>query len=104
VWWLLAPNPFVVLADAAPKLPAPPDRRYPEPVTRPADPLGEIGREVRSTRRSSDGSSGEPASGSGPVWPYGLVFDTALGAGALWITIRRLRTPARKLAKGVRVG
>jgi hypothetical protein len=38
------------------------------------------------------------------VWPYGLVFDTALGAGALWITIRRLRTPARKLAKGVRVG
>ena len=39
----------------------------------------------------------------GPVWPYGLAFDAALGAGAVLVTIRRLRTPARKLPRGIRV-
>lgn len=94
VWWLLAPNPFVVLADAAPKLP-PPGQYERQPL----DPLGEVGREVRNVRR------GEYVEGraSEPVWPYGLGFDLLLGAGGLWVTTRRLRAPARTLAKGVRV-
>ena len=111
VWWLLAPNPFVVLADAAPALP---DRR--DPVTqrrepRPFDPLGEIGSGVRGLREGPDldddpiGSPGpfmedEP---SAPVWPYGLVVNLLLGGGALVITTRRLRTPARTLPRGMRV-
>jgi hypothetical protein len=38
------------------------------------------------------------------VWPVGLATNVALGAGALVITIRRLRTPYIKLPKTVRVG
>jgi len=39
----------------------------------------------------------------GPIWPLGLGIDVALGVGAAVVTIRRLRMPARKLARGVRV-
>lgn len=94
VWWLLAPNPFAVLADAAPKLPPP--KPY---ENRPLDPLGEVGRGVRNIRggAKAEGQAREP------VWPYGLGFDLLLGAGGLWITTRRLRAPARTLAEGVRV-
>jgi ABC-type transport system involved in multi-copper enzyme maturation permease subunit len=94
VWWLLAPNPFVVLADAAPTLPPP--KPY---ESRPLDPLGEVGRGVRNIRQ------GEYVDGRGdkPVWPYGLGFDLLLGAGGVWVTTRRLRAPAHTLAKGVRI-
>jgi ABC-2 type transport system permease protein len=94
VWWLLAPNPFVVLADAAPTLPPP--KPY---ESRPLDPLGEMGRGVRNIRQGEyvDGRADRP------VWPYGLGFDLLLGAGGVWVTTRRLRAPARTLAKGVRI-
>jgi hypothetical protein len=39
----------------------------------------------------------------GPVWPLGLGLDLLLAAGAVWITIARLRTPTRKLARGQRI-
>jgi ABC-2 type transport system permease protein len=94
VWWLLAPNPFVVLADAAPMLPPPKPHE-----SRPFDPLGEVGREVRQVRQ---GGFVARAAGD-PVWPYGLGFDLLLGAGGLWVTTRRLRAPAHTLARGVRV-
>jgi ABC-type transport system involved in multi-copper enzyme maturation permease subunit len=94
VWWLLAPNPFVVLADAAPTLPPP--KPY---ESRPLDPLGEVGRGVRNIRQGEyvDGRADKP------VWPYGLGFDLLLGAGGVWVTTRRLRAPAHTLAKGVRI-
>lgn len=51
VWWLLAPNPFVVLADSAPRAPMKrnPGTGYLEapPVD---DPLGGLGRGVRQMR------------------------------------------------------
>jgi ABC-type transport system involved in multi-copper enzyme maturation permease subunit len=104
VWWLLAPNPFVVLADAAPRLPARPD-----PVTgylrrEPLDPLGAVGLEARRLRdlRGAVATS-DDTTDSKPVWPYGLGFDLLLGIGACWLTVRRLRAPAGTLAKGVRV-
>ena len=53
-WPLLAPNPFVVLADAAPRLP---ERRDPvtgELLGRPLDPLGSLGDSVREARRGPD--------------------------------------------------
>lgn len=111
VWWLLAPNPFVVLADTAPALPARRDPVTGRPAPSPLDPLGEIGRSVRQLRNpmppwySSTGYSAEfqeplPAS---PVWPYGLTFNVLLGAAALAVTTWRLRTPARKLPRGIRV-
>jgi ABC-type transport system involved in multi-copper enzyme maturation permease subunit len=109
VWWLLAPNPFVIVADAAPQLPkeSAAERRsrlsderagrYHEDL-RHSDPLGAIGRGVRDLRK-------EPGSDSGrkPVWPFGLAFDLLLGTGAVWLTARRLHAPSRTLPKGQRV-
>ena len=113
VWWLLAPNPFVVLADAAPQLPpetaAEKRARQIEDqggVTRSnlrdSDPLGALGRSVRDLR-SPPGSSSSPSHSRSPVWPYGLAFDVLLGVGAVWLTARRLRTPTRNLPTGQRV-
>jgi hypothetical protein len=125
IWWLLAPNPFVVLADAAPS--SPPRRdRFGNEIGDPLDPLGEIGNEVRRTRDpdwddlpgavyaavppgggSTDGSfvrtvverQSEPAA----VWPWGLAFHALLTVGAVTVTIRRLRAPTRSLPRGVRI-
>jgi hypothetical protein len=84
---LIAPNPIILVADAAP---APPHRE--------ADPLEEIKRVAREAceRYSTYGedAQGRPKQGT-PVWPYGLGFDLALGAGAVWIAIRRLRVTTR---------
>ncbi len=118
IWWLLAPNPFVVLADAAPQLPpetaaekstrlANEARGISRTNLRQADPLGALGRTVRRLRSkpNSDGLLEAVLVGKGhkAVWPWGLGFDVALGAGALWLTARRLRTPSRDLPRGQRV-
>jgi ABC-type transport system involved in multi-copper enzyme maturation permease subunit len=107
VWWMIAPNPFVILADATPQLPPVRDR-YGHYVAQPADPLGELGRSIRQMREPDnyyyyDDQFTVEHSKPGPVWPYGLGFDLILGAGAVWITARRLRTPAETLPRGVRV-
>jgi ABC-type transport system involved in multi-copper enzyme maturation permease subunit len=130
-WWLLAPNPFVILADAAPQLPplteAQKQKRRDDEQrgvfrqdARDLDPLGGLGRAVRGLRKppdsieSADGStsfgivSDQPLAATvarerKPVWPLGLAVDVALAAGALWLTTRRLSTPSRKLPKGQRV-
>ena len=121
-WWLLAPNPFVVVADAAPQIPA---ETAAERTAREArqqggvyrtelrdvDPLGALGRSVRTLReRPSDSNSSAGlriVSGQSPnrqaVWPWGLGANVLLGAGAVWLTTRRLRTPSRVLPRGQRV-
>ena len=98
-WWLLAPNPFVILADAAPQTER---QRHGGSL----DPLGAMSKSVRELRlgpdeRNSYGPEGRPR--GGVVWPWGLGFDFALAGGALWLTTRRLHTPIRKLAKGARI-
>ncbi|TYB48522.1 ABC transporter permease [Actinomadura chibensis] len=109
VWWLLAPNPVVVLADAAPRLPKRRivigDQVYERAPS--SDPLGGISREVRDAREGRRdgpyyGSSNEERD-KGSVWPYGLLFDLALAAGALRLTAARLRTPLYRVPRGVRV-
>ena len=118
-WFLLAPNPFVVLADAAPQLPLTATRSvqqgsdYGTAVSaRDLDPLGQIGSQVRDLRRppqpfdsGSTGLSplGEEPPRPAPVWPTGLAINAGLGAAALLFTSRRLRTPTRNLPKGQRV-
>jgi len=122
-WWLLAPNPFVVLADAAPALPPDPpglsEREQEQRArARDLDPLGQIGSQVRALRREvvpleqyiamQNGTvpydpEAEQQRPTKPVWPYGLAFDVALGGLALYLTSRRLRTPTRTLPKGQRV-
>ena len=129
-WWLLAPNPFVVLADAAPRLPPETQQERLAREAREArgdfqqnardiDPLGSIGNEVRNLRRppADDNVGGarvleRPTTAAEeqavederkPVWPWGLGFDVLLAVLALWVTTRRLHTPTRDLPKGQRV-
>ncbi|HYT09562.1 MAG TPA: ABC transporter permease subunit [Mycobacteriales bacterium] len=113
-WWLLAPNPFVVLADSAP---AGPVRRITLPngevVEQPVDVdvLGTLARglhRIRATPREvtyETGTSYEVPSGvtGAAVWPTGLAVDLLLAAGALWLTTVRLRTPTDRLARGQRI-
>lgn len=109
-WWLLAINPFVVLADAAPA-------RGPESWD--YGPLDAIKEGVRLARTGDQPrydecwSENYPAgvtpqredesSDTSPVWPWGLGANLALGGGALWLAIRRLRVPYTTLAPGTRV-
>jgi ABC-2 type transport system permease protein len=106
VWWLLAPNPFVILADAAPqkhKLSVNVDTNTGDSEFT-FDPLGGIAGAVRDARDPDH--SVDPLGDrqhQSPVWPYGLAFDALLGLGAVTITTRRLRTPVKRLPRGVRI-
>ncbi len=110
VWWLLAPNPFVILADSAPY---PPETTITLPdgevvgVNQDADLLGGLSRGVRTLRVAPEDkppfdASGEAETGA-PVWPVGLGVQLVLAAAALVLTERRLRTPSGTLPKGQRV-
>ena len=126
VWWLLAPNPFVILADAAPRVP--PKILRDGDVIRidDYDPLSQISRQVRRLRVGPEydyygyvsmpcvdvvttpgtrtvADCAPPPPPDLPVWPYGLAFSALLGVGSIAITTLRLRTPNRRLPKGVRV-
>src|SRR5439155_638682 len=72
-------------------------------IPQPGDPLGELGRSVRQLRDPDyyDEYADEPQHhpNPGPVWPYGLTFDLLVGAGAVWLTARQLRTPAARLPR-----
>jgi ABC-type transport system involved in multi-copper enzyme maturation permease subunit len=101
VWWLLAPNPVLVLADASPREPEEYALTQNGLVYRPndqADPLGGAGDLVRDARAGHS-----PHPDPGPVWPYGLAIDLALAGGALLLATRRLETPVRLVPKGVRI-
>ena len=113
-WWLLAPNPFVVLADSAPAGPVH-GERLPNgqlvEVPADVDVLGSLSRElhrIRATPQRVEDQYGTAFAvpvgvTGGPVWPLGLGIDLALAAGALWLTTVRLRTPTHRLARGQRV-
>lgn len=105
-WGLLAPNPFVILADAAPAAPprvvVQPDGTRQE-VSSPVDPLGALGHAVGQARLDPDSLAAASGEDGGLVWPTGLAVDLSLGGAALWVTARRLRTPSRHLARGQRV-
>lgn len=107
-WPLLAPNPFVVLADSAPRLPQRFDERTGQPMGRPLDPLGSLGDAAREARRAPEdveptGMLRADRPEPGPLWPYGLAFDVLLAGGAVTLTVRRLRTPVHHLPRGVRI-
>ena len=110
VWWLLAPNPFVILADAAPEKhkgltvgSVTVDDNGSSQIGGSFDPLGSVAAAVRGARDpGSTDATGDP-NAAAPVWPWGLGFDVLLAIGATAITIRRLRTPAKRLPRGVRV-
>ncbi len=112
VWWLLAPSPYVVVSDAAPR---------PQGLGGPLeDPLSLIRGAVRDARlgpeptedqcwfdqQTAQRREAERAAqreALGVTWPYGLAADLLLGAGFVALAVRRLRTPTRTLPRGTRV-
>ena len=104
IWWLIAPNPVVVLADATPSYPKTTKcgNDFCDPNT---DALRSLSDAVRSLRADPfaeyDYTSEEPEGKA--VWPYGLAFDLLLAIGAIALTARRLNTPTAKLPRGQRV-
>ena len=117
-WWLLAVNPFVIVADAAP------EPRVEGSLV--GDPLSAIRTGVRMARTgpadeldyctgafTSLSQEGVPVEPTSPVdapepdrsvvWPYGLAVDVLLGAAGLAVAVRRLTIPQRRLARGTRV-
>ncbi|WP_435299255.1 ABC transporter permease [Timonella sp. A28] len=116
-WWLLAPNPFVIVADVSVLTNDAPDY-YVD-----SDPLASVSHGVRTARVGEgisyneawcreDGSvrSVEEAEAllnqketSSPVWPWGLAINLVIGAAALYGTQRRLKAPYRQLPKGIRI-
>lgn len=116
-WWVLAANPYVVVADASPGV----FDEYGNPL----DLFGWISVGVRSAQAAPDlhtennycengalpGESGYIArptteqiyNDAVPSWFVGLAIHLALGAGALFWAWRRTFAPARHLPKGSRV-
>ncbi|HEX2810793.1 MAG TPA: ABC transporter permease subunit [Kineosporiaceae bacterium] len=110
LWWVLAPNPAVVLADAAPR---------PSGISD-GDVLSSLRNGVRELRLGqpavqdycylSEAANAQQAADRqhqrealGVTWPYGLTVDLALGIGFTAIAVVRLRAPATRLARGTRV-
>lgn len=109
-WAILAPNPFVVVSDAAPRTGS--DRFFNN------DPLEAIRDGVRSARRPPQPRTvnefGEPVESfqslensepdDGPaLWPTGMAIQAALAGVGIYIVIRKLKVPARKLGTGERI-
>lgn len=109
VWWLLAPNPFVILADSAPRVPPRLGRHGDIVAADDYDPLSSVSRHLRELRLPAayfydDGNDDPlPPAPDRPLWPYGLGFMVLLGVGSVVITSVRLRTPTDRLPPGVRV-
>jgi len=107
-WWLLALSPYVVVADAAPAPELGPDVFA-------FDPLSTIRDGVRLAKAGPPDTydwcpdpqtgvvQGEGPEDGGAVWPWGLGANLLIGAGAVVLTVRRLRTPTRTLPRGTRV-
>lgn len=105
VWWMLAANPYVILADAAPT-------QYAPAGGYPTDLFGTVKLGVRSTQLppqfdSCDGA-GQPTprdiiDSTVPSWAVGLAIHLLLAVGALWFAIALTHAPSRRLAAGSRV-
>lgn len=107
VAWMLAMNPFVVVADAIP---------YPErnTQTNTSDSTGFFEMISQAARYAQAGPEGTYECANGkitpsylgqktPLWPLGLGLQVLIAAGILTFGRRALRTPAGKLPKGTRV-
>ena len=106
--WLLAANPFVVVADATP-------RPAPKPDTDTFSSTGPMAAISEGVRMSQAGqlamtacingvkNTEVTASDAAPLWPLGLGLQLLLAAALLVAGHRKLRTPAGKMASGTRI-
>ncbi|WP_104043209.1 ABC transporter permease [Arthrobacter sp. ZGTC412] len=106
VAWLLAMNPYVVVADAIPY----PDRTGQQGFTS----VGAIENISQGARYAMAGPEGTYPCANGevkprylaqstPLWPLGLGLQLMLAALLMWLGWRSLRTPAHRLARGTRI-
>ncbi|WP_457100122.1 ABC transporter permease [Microbacterium sp. P5_E9] len=112
VWWMLTPNPFVILADATP---ATFDRSgYPVDLfsqIKTGMRLAQLPPDLeyvwddcdRVTQQSSQPAPRELLDSTVPSWFVGLALQLVLAAGLLWWAWARTRTPARRLPPGTRI-
>lgn len=110
-WWLLAANPFVVVADALP--PATGGAAIADPMTgirygvrtmrlgvqEPLDECWSAWQQWDERERDRR----ERADALGAVWPFGLAANLLLGAAGVVVAVRRLTIPQAKLPRGTRV-
>lgn len=106
VAWLLAMNPYVVVADAVP---------YPDRSSQPGYlTFGAIEGISQNARRALAGPEGTYPCANGkvqpaymgqatPLWPLGLGLQLVLAGMLLGFGWRALRTPAHRLARGTRI-
>ncbi|RPF19698.1 ABC transporter permease [Myceligenerans xiligouense] len=111
-WWMLAPNPFVLVADAQP-LTADPDEMDDVNL------LAMLQYGVRYAMTDEGAERNECWTGHGgpdpdaPVeetevtdrmaWPWGLGFNLLLGGAGVAVAVNRLRIPTGDLPRGTRV-
>lgn len=106
VAWLLAMNPYVVVADAIPY----PDRSGGD-VFSGTGALEGISQLARHAVAGPEGSytcaNGEPQdpylSQTTPMWPLGLGLQLVVAGLLIWLGWRSLLTPAHRLARGTRI-
>ncbi|WP_154604799.1 MULTISPECIES: ABC transporter permease [Arthrobacter] len=107
VAWLLAMNPFMVVADSIPY----PDRKTQERTYSSTGLFETISQAARQAQAGPDATyqcAGGKVAPSQieqnlPLWPLGLGLQLLVSAGILALGWRALRTPAGKLPKGTRV-
>lgn len=110
VWWMLAPNPFVILADATPA-------SY-DADGYPLDAFSGLKASVRQAQiappahvrydNCSDAQPDPPSpktieAETAPSWLVGLGIQIVLAGGLLVWGTARTRTPARRLPRGTRI-
>jgi ABC-type transport system involved in multi-copper enzyme maturation permease subunit len=113
VWWILAANPFVIMADATPTTF--------DSYGNPRDLFGQLASLVRTTQHPPETearndycdtatyqglnspTTEERMAGTTPSWFVGLLFQFAVAAGLLLWGWARTRTPARTLPPGTRI-
>lgn len=110
-WWMLAVNPYVIVADSAP-LPPRGEETYWD-----GGMLGSIKQGVRELRLGLTASYDDCTPGEtqeeadrrqrlealSPVWPWGIAVQSVLAIASVWVAIRRVRVPYGKLTSGTRV-
>ena len=117
IWWMLIPNPFAALSDVAVRAPASEDLwRHPGGaiLTGTGDTIDEMRNPQPSelvVNYCDDNDDNGPDSDDGSLrptrhlvfWPATLLVMLGLGGWSTAFATRRLRTPARTLARGTRV-
>lgn len=112
VAWMLAANPFVIVADAVPYAAPFPELAYldgQEPQARGL--MATISDLVRSAQAGPEYSTPcltgvnteANAPDQMPQWPLGVGLQLVLAGGLVFLARRRLRTPVAKLSKGTRI-